>query len=77
MKSQQDRTSRRFVKDFITQVEEHRVLQNLTVAELAAKVGVSRQYLYRILNGQHVPSLSIAQTIARELGLSLELISIK
>lgn len=41
----------------------------LTYADLAEKSGVSRAYVYRVLDGSQVPSMAIADRIAAALGL--------
>ena len=55
----------------------HRVAQarrraGLTQPQLAEKVGVSRPTIARIETGGHAPSVTIALSIARELGESVE-----
>jgi DNA-binding phage protein len=44
---------------------------DIGVADLAARTGLSRQYIYRILNGEHVPTLTVAEKIASKLGLQI------
>lgn len=45
--------------------------QDMTIMELSRRTGVTRQHLYRILAGEHAPSLSVAERIAEALGLTL------
>ena len=43
-----------------------------TVAELAAKVGCGRPYLYRVMDGRTIPSVDRAHELAEAIGASLE-----
>lgn len=44
----------------------------LTQAELARRIGVTRQTVIAIEQGRYSPSLEVAFRIARELGVALE-----
>ncbi|PIW29909.1 MAG: transcriptional regulator [Rhodobacterales bacterium CG15_BIG_FIL_POST_REV_8_21_14_020_59_13] len=46
--------------------------QEMTQAELAAKVGVTRQTIIAIEQGKYSPSLEVAFQIARVFGVPLE-----
>lgn len=46
--------------------------QEMTQAELAAKVGVTRQTIIAIEQGRYSPSLEVAFQIARVFGVPLE-----
>lgn len=59
------------VRDFIKKVKAKMKARNIGVADLAAATGLSRQYLYRMLNGEHVPTLSVAENVASKLGLHI------
>jgi transcriptional regulator with XRE-family HTH domain len=59
------------VRDFVRRVEAKMKAANIGVADLAALTGLSRQYIYRVLNGEHVPTLTVAEKIAKELGLQI------
>jgi gp16 family phage-associated protein len=59
------------VRDFVKKVEAKMKAANVSVAELAEKTGLSRQYIYRVLNGEHVPTLAVAEKIASKLGLHI------
>ena len=45
---------------------------DLTQAELADRIGVTRQTIIAIEQGRYSPSLEVAFQIARELGVSLD-----
>ena len=49
-----------------------RAAQNLTQADLAAKLGVSRQTVIAIESGRYDPSLPLAFAIARVFALPIE-----
>jgi putative transcriptional regulator len=53
-------------------VWEQRTRRKLSQAELAKAVGVSRQTVILIENGRYLPSLPLAFTIARFLGLTVD-----
>jgi putative transcriptional regulator len=53
-------------------VREQRARRNISQAELAEAVGVSRQTVISIENGRYLPSLPLAFTIARFLGLTVD-----
>ena len=53
-------------------VRELRTQRDLSQAELAGALGVSRQTVISIENGRYLPSLPLAFTIARFFGTSLE-----
>lgn len=67
----QSHAAPKVVRDFIKQVEAKMTTANIGVAELAALTGLSRQYIYRVLNGEHVPTLTVAANIASKLGLQI------
>lgn len=43
--------------------------RGMTIAQLAEESGVTRAYLYRILDEKQTPSMEIADEIAKALGL--------
>jgi putative transcriptional regulator len=53
-------------------VREQRTRRKISQAELAKAVGVSRQTVILIENGRYLPSLPLAFTIARFLGLTVD-----
>lgn len=53
-------------------IREFRTAAGLTQAELAKRVGVTRQTLIAIEQGKYSPTLELAFLISRELGESLE-----
>jgi putative transcriptional regulator len=55
-----------------TAVREQRTRRKLSQAQLAEAVGVSRQTVILIENGRYLPSLPLAFTIARFLGLTVD-----
>ncbi|MFX1452073.1 MAG: PH domain-containing protein [Promethearchaeota archaeon] len=55
-----------------TNIKELREKQNLTLADLAAKVGVKNQTIELLEAGRYTPSLSLAYKIARELNSKIE-----
>lgn len=57
------------MSSFCEQIKKQMEEQGLSFTQLAESSGVSRAYLYRILDGTHVPSMDIADKIAAALGL--------
>jgi putative transcriptional regulator len=53
-------------------LREHRAWLNLTQAELAELVGVSRKTINTVENGVFIPSTVLALRLARALGTSVE-----
>lgn len=53
-------------------LREHRARLNLTQAELAEKVGVSRKTINTVENGVFTPSATLALRLARALGVAVE-----
>lgn len=49
----------------------HRAVKNLTQAELAKRVGVSRQTINAIESQNYVPSTKLSLKIAREFGITV------
>lgn len=56
----------------ISRVRELRAARDWTQAELAERLGVSRQTVISIENGRYEPSLSLAFKIAGVFGLRIE-----
>ncbi len=50
----------------------HRTAAGLTQAELAGRVGVSRQTVVAMERGSYNPSVALALRLARELGTTVE-----
>jgi len=56
----------------VSPVRERRKEQRITQAELAEQVGVSRQTIIAVEQGDYAPSVYLALRIARVLGASVE-----
>jgi putative transcriptional regulator len=56
----------------INRLRQERARLNLTQAELAALVGVSRKTINTVENGVFTPSTTLALRLARALGVSVE-----
>jgi putative transcriptional regulator len=56
----------------LNQLREHRAKHNLTQAELAERVGVSRKTINTVENGIFIPSTVLALQLARALDTSVE-----
>jgi putative transcriptional regulator len=56
----------------INRVREQRAQRGLSQADLAARLGVSRQTVISIENGRYLPSLPLAFRIARVFDLPLD-----
>jgi transcriptional regulator with XRE-family HTH domain len=59
------------VTDFIEQVNSKLDESGMSISELARLSGVARPYIHRILSGEQVPSLTIAEAIAGALDLRI------
>lgn len=53
-------------------IRSHREAQGITQAELARRIGVTRQTLLAIEGGKYSPTLELAFQIAREFSVPLE-----
>jgi putative transcriptional regulator len=53
-------------------LREQRARRNLTQADLATMVGVSRKTINTVENGVFIPSTELALRLARALGISVE-----
>ena len=58
--------------DYASPVRERRKQQRITQAELAEQVGVSRQTVIAVEQGDYAPSVYLALKIARALGGTVE-----
>ncbi|MFB6128449.1 MAG: helix-turn-helix transcriptional regulator [Halorhabdus sp.] len=58
--------------DFETTIKERREDASLTQAELAERVGVTRQTILYVEKGEYNPSLELAWRIAREFDVRVE-----
>lgn len=72
MRPLQAESRSKVMRDFLKKVEAKMQAGGVSVAQLAELTGLSRQYIYRVLNGEHVPSLVVAEKIAKNLGLHIE-----
>lgn len=48
------------------------ISQNMTQKELAEKIGISEEYLSKIINGKHTCNVKIAIKIAKNLNTTVE-----
>lgn len=58
--------------ELLVHLKEVRMARDLTQAELAARVGVSRKTVNTVENGVFVPSTVLALKLAEELGVGVE-----
>jgi transcriptional regulator with XRE-family HTH domain len=56
---------------FAMNLKKLRTSKGMTQAELAAKAGISREYLARLELGQHDPHLSRLRSLAKALGVKV------
>jgi putative transcriptional regulator len=59
-------------EQLVNRLHEHRVLRQLTQAELATMAGVSRKTINTVENGVFIPSTVLALRLARALRTSVE-----
>lgn len=59
------------MNEFVSIVLKELDKKGMTRSELAAKAGVGRPYLYRVLNGEQTPSFDWAERVANVLGISI------
>lgn len=57
--------------EFVAQVRTRIDQTGMTMTELARRAGVARPYLHRVLTGEHVPTIRVAQQIAGALDLQM------
>jgi putative transcriptional regulator len=60
------------VTELENSLKDHRARLNLTQAELAERVGVSRKTINTVENGVFTPSATLALKLARALGVAVE-----
>lgn len=58
--------------DIVSHVRRHRLLSALTQAELAERVGVTRQTVLSIEKGKYTPSVALALSLAAVFGVRVE-----
>ena len=58
--------------DIVSHVRRHRLVSGLTQAELAERVGVTRQTILSIEKGKYTPSVALALALAAVFGVSVE-----
>lgn len=46
--------------------------KNLKITEVISKAGISKSYLYDVMNCNSIPSLQVARMISKAIGNSLE-----
>lgn len=57
---------------FLAIVRQQLIERNMTVRELAEKANMGYPYVYRLLKGEHSPTMDRAQKLADALGISLQ-----
>lgn len=65
------RRNRSAVEEFREQVRKQMEERELSISQLARDLGMSRPFLSRVISGQQMPSIDVADKIARKLGLRL------
>lgn len=60
------------MNDFKSNLRKHRILNNYTQTDLAAKVGVQRQTIIRLEAAKYNPSLKLAINLSRVLNVPIE-----
>jgi putative transcriptional regulator len=58
--------------ELLNKLKIHRAVHNLTQAELALKVGVSRKTINTVENGIYIPSTVLALKVAEVLNVKVE-----
>ena len=58
--------------ELITKLKEYRAKHDMKQGELAEKVGVRRETIIRLEQGQYNPSLKLAMDIAKVFGTTVE-----
>ncbi|MCM1387287.1 MAG: helix-turn-helix transcriptional regulator [Bacillus sp. (in: Bacteria)] len=58
--------------EMITRIKAYRERLSMSQKQLAEKVGVRRETIVRLENGQYNPSLKLAMDIAKEFGATVE-----
>jgi transcriptional regulator with XRE-family HTH domain len=76
MASKQLRKQPTAVEEFIEQVNARLDQTGMSISELARTAQVGRPYLHRILSGEQVPSLTIAEAIANAIGLKITTLNV-
>lgn len=60
------------MSEMITRIKEYRERLSMSQKQLAEKVGVRRETIVRLENGQYNPSLKLAMDISKEFGVTVE-----
>jgi len=60
------------MRKFVTTVKREMRRQKITYTQLARDAGVGRQYLYRVLAGEQIPSVGWAERVARCLQIEIQ-----
>ncbi len=58
---------------FLKIVRQQLAEQKLSVKDVAERAGISYPYLYRVLKGEQIPSMTIVERVAGALGISFEI----
>ena len=59
-------------KNFSDYLKMYRVKNQMSQADLAKKLGTTKQVISNYENGKHIPKIGVAANIAKALGVSLE-----
>ena len=65
------RRRRPLVSEFTEQVRRRLAEIDMSYAELAQKTGLSRQYIYKVMNHGHNFTMEVAEKIAKAIGLKI------
>ena len=60
------------MSEMITRIKTYREKLSMSQKQLAEKVGVRRETIVRLENGQYNPSLKLAMDISKEFGVTVE-----
>lgn len=76
MGTRQEKKKTTAVDEFVKQVEAKLAESGMSISELSRRSLVARPYIHRILAGEQVPSFTIAEAIAKVLGLKITTLSV-
>jgi ribosome-binding protein aMBF1 (putative translation factor) len=65
----------RFVDEFLSVIHQRMDDLGWTRYRLAQEAKISQTHVHRIMNGEQVPSVEVADKLAKALGLQLKLVS--
>lgn len=73
LKRQTIKQEQSIVDTFIKAINAKVAAGEISMSELSRKAGVARPFLYRVLSGEQIPTMTIAEKIARAVGLAFNL----